>query len=156
MGLREDILKDPVASLEMRAALTATGDETIRQVAKRMRTTHLGCAIVVDGDGKPVGKFTERLYAKLVAANPAAAGDPVAKHMYHDPDAISQDASVSEMVTMMQAKSLRYICVTDGNGRVIGLTGQKGLMRYIAEYFPRIVMVQRMRPLVGMDQPEGA
>lgn len=156
MGLREDILKDPVASLEMRAALTVTGDEVVRNVAKRMRTTHLGCAIVVDADGKPVGKFTERLYVKLVAADPNAAGDPVAKHMYHDPDAISQDASVSEMVALMQSKSLRYICVTDGNGRVMGITGQKGLMRYISEYFPRIVMVQRMRPLVGMDQPEGA
>jgi len=156
MGLREDILTDPVSSLEMRTAITVSGEEPVRQVAKRMRQSHMGCAIVVDAHGKPVGKFTERLYAKLMAVDPALAADPVAKHMYHDADVISQDASVTEMVSMMQAKSLRYICVVDGDGKVKGITGQKGLMRYISEYFPRVVMVQRMRPLVGMDQPEGA
>lgn len=156
MGLREDILTDPVSSLEMRAAITVNPDETVRQVAKRMRASHLGCAIVVDGDGKPIGKFTERLYTKLLAGGVSAAADPVSKHMYKDADAISGDAPVNQMLIMMQVKALRYICVTDSHGRVSGITGQKGLMRYISEYFPRVVMVQRMRPLVGMDQPEGA
>ena len=47
------------------------------------------------------------------------------------------------------------VVVTDDDGRVDALTGQKGLMEYVAEHFPKQVMVQRIGSPVIQDR-EGA
>ncbi len=42
-----------------------------RAAVELMRQKKLGCVIVVDGQGRPVGKFTERKLMKLLLASPA-------------------------------------------------------------------------------------
>ena len=44
----------------------------------------------------------------------------------------------------MQLKNVRLLCVVDDQDRVIGLTGQRGLMEFVADYFPGDVTVQRL------------
>ena len=46
--------------------------------------------------------------------------------------------------------------VLDDEGRPVGLTGQKGVMEYIAEHFPRQGKVQLMESKLHMDHREGA
>ena len=50
----------------------------------------------------------------------------------------------------------RFVCVTDAEGRAVALTGQKGLSEYIADHFPRQVMVQRLGGKPGLAAREGA
>jgi hypothetical protein len=56
----------------------------------------------------------------------------------------------------MQTKNLRFVVVTDEDGKAIALTGQKGLMEYVAEHFPQQVMVQRVGVKPYSSQREGA
>ena len=56
----------------------------------------------------------------------------------------------------MQLKNLRFLCVVDENGQVAGLTGQRGLMEYVAEHFPGEVMVQRIGQPPYLSDREGA
>ena len=51
---------------------------------------------------------------------------------------------IVDVLEAMLTKNVRFLCVVDEEGRVVGLTGQKGLMEYVAEHFPGQVMVQRV------------
>ena len=51
---------------------------------------------------------------------------------------------------------MRTASDVDDAGRVTGLTGQKGLMEYVAERFPRQIKVQMMSSKLHMNTREGA
>jgi CBS domain-containing protein len=44
----------------------------------------------------------------------------------------------------MHAKNIRFVVVVDDEGRLSALTGQKGLMEYVAEQFHREVVAHRI------------
>lgn len=156
MGLRENILSDPISAMELRDLVSVRRGTPVRAAAEVMRRKKLGCAIIVDDEGRPVGKFTERKLMKLLLENPRNIDEPVDRFMYPSADAIGQDEPIAEMVKRMQARQLRFFCVVDSQGKAVALTGQKGLMEYIAEHFPRQVKAHLMESKLHMDQREGA
>ena len=110
---------------------------------------------MVDDDQKPIGIFTESMLTQLMAHGAAPLDDPVRLQMADRLPWVKKSDPIVDVLEAMQAKNIRFICVVDEGGRVAGLTGQKGLMEYIAEHFPRQVMTQR----VGSPPPrnrEGA
>jgi hypothetical protein len=50
----------------------------------------------------------------------------------------------------------RFVLVTDDQGQILGLTGQRGLAEYVSEYYPQQIMVQRLGAKPVMQQREGA
>lgn len=156
MGLRESILKDPVSEISLRELIAVTRLTPVREVAARMREKRLGCAIVVDRYNKPIGKFTERRLMKLLLENPANLDKPVEKFMYNSANPIGVNEPIAKLIEMMQKQKLRFICVTDEKGRAVALTGQKGLMEYIAEQFPRAVKAEQAKTRLFTTEREGA
>jgi hypothetical protein len=63
---------------------------------------------------------------------------------------------IAKVVAAMQAQNVRFVCVLDDEGRVTALSGQKGVMEYVAEHFPGQVMVQRIGCAPYTQQREGA
>ena len=63
---------------------------------------------------------------------------------------------VDIMLDAMDQKNTRFVVVVEPDGKVCGLTGQKGLMEYIAGYFPGEVMVQRIGTKPYPSSREGA
>ena len=157
MGLREDIIHETVAELPLRPALTVTPEVTIAQAIKLMREDKLGCVFVVDAQGRPVGKFTERQVVKLLCAC-VPLDEPVTKHMVVIPaeSCVRKTDPVQKVLEAMRQTRLRFICVVDDDGRVKAMTGQKGLMEYITERFPRQIKVQMMESKLHMNAREGA
>ena len=51
---------------------------------------------------------------------------------------------------------LQFVCVTDDEGQIVGVTGQRGIAEYVAESFPQQVAVQRLGCTPWMQQREGA
>ncbi|MCE9589059.1 MAG: CBS domain-containing protein [Planctomycetes bacterium] len=156
MGLRENILTDPVSELELRDLVPVDRKATVREAAALMRDHRLGCVVIVDAAGKPVGKFTERLLMSGLLKDPACLDKPVEKFMYADANPIRQDAPIADMIRMLKDRELRFLCVTDGGGKAAALTGPRGLMEYVADHFPRQVKVQKMDSKVYMEKREGA
>lgn len=156
MGLRESMEQDTVSGLALRPVLKVKPTVTLRQAARKMREHGLGCVIAVDSRGKPVGKFTERLLMRALLADARSLDDPIEKHMYPSASPVKLTDTVAEMVRTMQEGQLRFLCVVDARGKAVALTGQKGLMEYIADHFPRQVKVQRFRSKLHMDSREGA
>jgi hypothetical protein len=51
---------------------------------------------------------------------------------------------------------VRFLIVINEHGQLAGLTGQKGLMEYVAEHFPGEVIVQRIGCKPYTEEREGA
>lgn len=155
MGLHQNMTAEPVSRLELREPPLCGPSDTIRTAIERMRHKRLGCVIVIDDQHKPLGIFPESKLTQMLADDPSTLDDPVSEHLVNTWPCVRETDPIAMVLGAMQAANVRFIGVLDQDGRVIGLTGQKGLMEYVSEHFPQQVMVQR----VGSPPPaerEGA
>jgi len=155
MGLKENLASEPVTRLALRK-LVAVGPATpVREAIRTLRSQELGCAVVVDDAGVPLGTFTEEVLMKLLLSGPDSLDEPVAEHLSPRFACVAESEPISRVLEEMQGRDLRFICVTDAEGRAVALTGQRGLMEYVAEHFPEEILSQRIgKPY--LEQREGA
>ena len=153
MGLQENIQNETVRELPLREAITVPPSTTVAEAVERMRGKRLGCVVVTGDDRKPRGTFTEEDLVKMLGGDQA---DTVDQHLSPEWACVTISSHVSSVLRAMQAKNLRFVVVTDDDGRVAALTGQKGLMEYVADHFPQQVMVQRVGVKPYSSQREGA
>jgi predicted transcriptional regulator len=105
-----------------------------------MREKSIGCATVVDFDGRPMGVFSERTVARQIHRDEFL-DEPVGKHLDDIWEIVEEDDPARYILDAMRNKSLRFLCVVDKNGRAVALTGQKALMESIADFFPKHVQM---------------
>lgn len=144
MSLQENLAGETVDKLNLREALTIAPEAKVREAVSTMRNGNLGCVVVVDDEHKPVGLFTEAMLRLAICRNPCCVDASVAEHMATAYPWVATDDTIDTVLESMEAKNHRFVVVVDADHRVVGLTGQKGLMEYVAEHFPEEVMVQRV------------
>jgi len=156
MGLKENLRNEPVSRLALRVPVVASAAATVRESILQMRERKLGCVIIVDDDHRPLGIFTEGMLRLMLVGNPAAIEERLGDHMKRDVRWVQLTDPVIRVLQAMQNEKTRFVGVTDSEGRLVGLTGQKGLMEYVAEHFPQQVMVQRIGVAPYSVKREGA
>jgi arabinose-5-phosphate isomerase len=156
MGLLERFETETVEKLNIRNPITIDASASVRRAIEKMRAGRLGCAIVVDSDHKPIGVFTEAILRHLLANSPPSIEGQVDSAMARNFPCVQATDKIEFVLQAMELKNTRFVVVVDRDGRVCGLTGQKGLMEYIAEYFPHQVMVQRIGTRPYPSNREGA
>ncbi len=156
MGLQENLLNEPVRQLALREAITTSPDLPLREVIQRMREKGLGCVLVVDAEAKPIGMFTEAMLRHLLVENRAALDHKVGQEMANIFPWVELTDPISTVLDAMQTKRHRFVAVVDADGKVAGLTGQKGVMEYIADHFPQHVLTQRAGAEPPLSEREGA
>ena len=156
MGLKENLRKDRIDQLNLREPVTVPPSASVRDAVQLMRDKDIGCAIVVDDDRKPIGIFTESMLTETLSHRPASLDEPIHGHMADRCPWVRTTDTVSELLEAMQLKNMRMVCVVDEQDHVVGLTGQRGLMEYVAEHFPGQVMVQRIGLSPNYSEREGA
>jgi CBS domain-containing protein len=156
MGLKENLQNEPVSRLALREPVVANAKATVREGILRMRERGLGCVIIADDDHRPLGIFTEGMLRRMLVSNPAAVEEPLGEHMNRAARWVRLTDPVIKVVQAMQNEKTRFVGVIDDEGRLAGLTGQKGLMEFVAEHFPQQVMVQRIGRPAYFAQREGA
>ena len=156
MGLYENFVSEPISRLALREPITISPSSSVKDAVLKMRDKELGCVIVVDEKDKPIGMFTEAMLRHLLIEDRAALDDSLENRMAKDfPCAKSKDPVVN-VLEAMRSENHRFVCVVDENGKLVGLTGQKGLMEYIAEHFPQTVLTERAGNVSPRRQREGA
>lgn len=155
MGLQENLRNETVDQLALREAIRVDPEMRVREAVERMREASLGCAIIVDGQQHPLGTFTEEDLIGLLVEDPRDLDDPVDAHRSAKWASVRLSDPIAKVLLAMRLKNLRFVCVTDEESRVAALTGQKGLMEYIADHFPQHVMVQRVGMKPSTQQREG-
>lgn len=156
MGLQENFQNELVSELELREPVTVHRGDDLRKVVTAMRGRKLGCAIVVDDDRKPIGIFTESMLTEMLTHATADMDSPIEKSMAVRCPWVRITDPISDVLEAMQMKNIRMLCVVDQSDHVVGLTGQRGVMEYIAEHFPGQVTVQRVGQPPSLTEREGA
>lgn len=136
MGVYQRMLDTPVRHLALRDALTVGGEMAVREAATRMRVKGLGCAIVTDRGKKPLGMFTEAMLRHLLVQDHDGLDRPIEQFMADRFPWVELSDPIAMVLEAMQSKNYRFVCVVDDQGRTAALTGQKGLIEFLAEHAP--------------------
>lgn len=156
MGLYANIQREPVSELSLRDPVIVGPSTSLRDAILRMRKARLGCAVVLNNQQHPIGLFTEAMLRGLLFKSLDVLDDPMETHMATTFPWVAATDPIQTVLDAMETKNSRFVVVVDGEGKIAGLTGQKGLMEYVAEHFPREVMVQRIGTKSHPQQREGA
>lgn len=156
MSLYHNLKTETLSQLNLRKPVLVKPTLPLRDAIIAMRKSNLGCAVVIDDEERPIGMFTERKLTELLANTSVSIDEPVGLHSNEWFSHLPETAPIISLLHHLEVKNTRFLAVTDEAGRVSGLTGQKGLMEYIAEHFPGQVMVQRVGQKPFTHHREGA
>jgi CBS domain-containing protein len=105
---------------------------TVFDALKLMADYGIGALLVLE-DGKPVGLFSERDYARKLALRGLRSREtPVSAVMSSPVISISPDASVQEGMQMMTERFVRHLPVVDGSG-VLGMVSIGDLVKAVIQ-----------------------
>ena len=148
IGLRtrmvvKDIMSSPVVTL--------SEDETSNKVATLMDENGLGCVIITNKVGKPIGIITERdLVTRVLGKNlmPDAVN---AKEIMTSPlVTIQPDATISEAARRMSRLDIRRLGVVY-KGNLVGVISSKDILAVMPEL---IEIIQERTRIEGAEQVE--
>lgn len=156
MGFRQDLEEEPVSSLPLRNAIMVHRFTLVRAAVAVMRNQTLGCAVIVDNTRAPEGIFTERSVIDVLVKGDSLDDSPVGDYLDPQFVCVNLNEPIMRVWEAVHQGAARFVCVTDDEGRLIGLTGQRGIAEYVADYFAQQVTVQRLGAKPWIHQREGA
>jgi CBS domain-containing protein len=156
MAFQEDLLDDKIKSLALRDAIAIDQHTLLRAAIAMMRSHALGCAVIVDQHRHPIGIFTEQSIIRVLVAGVSLDSTPVSD--FTDPDfaVVGVDEPIQSAWRAVVDRGIRFLCVTDADGRLVGLSGERGLAEYVCDCFAEQITVQRLGSAPWMLQREGA
>ena len=105
---------------------------TVYQALEVMFEKNIGALLVVD-DGKFLGIFTERHYArKLALRGKSSKETPIGEIMTEQPVTVTCETSIEECMKLMTAKKIRHLPVVE-NGKLVGLISVGDVVKYIIQ-----------------------
>lgn len=132
IGLRpkmlvKDVMSSPVITVEENA--------TANRVAELMNKHALGCIIVANKEGKPVGIITERDLVIRVLANNVKPDTVKAEEVMSSPlITMEPDASITETARRMNRLNIRRMGVVY-KGQLVGIISSKDVLGVMPELF---------------------
>lgn len=112
--------------------------ETIRSqasahaAARRMMSAAVGCLVVVDDAGRPVGILTDRdLALRAVGRSSNPASLPVSELMTPDPVTAAPGESMHDVLQRMDSRGIRRMPIVE-DGRVVGLVALDDVFQELA------------------------
>jgi CBS domain-containing protein len=109
----EDVMSSPV--------ITTKDTDTVLAATKSMKKNGIGCVIVVDKSGKPIGLMTERDVVRRVAAMDLLPSKVLTgKSMTKPPATVEASANVTDAAKKMRELKIRRLVVLEG-GKLKGI-----------------------------------
>ena len=156
MSFREHLEQEPTSSIPLRDAVEVHSGTVVRGAIAEMRTRSLGCAVIVDYGLVPSGIFTEQSVIELLVQNASLDDRPIQDFADSSFITVKSSEPISRVWDAIQLDGARFVCVTDDDGKLIGITGQRGVAEYLADCFAKQVTVQRLGSTPWMQDREGA
>ena len=111
-----------------RLTVTAREEESLTDVAARMRFHNVGSAVVVSRGNVVVGIITERDVVRAVADGADVEKTRVGPYMTANPTVIGPETEVKEAARIMLQSGCRHLPVVAPNGRLMGLASTRDLL----------------------------
>ncbi len=104
-------------------------EESIGEVAQKMRDRSIGAIMVTEGD-RVVGIFTERdLLMRVVGAGLNPLEEKVCDHMTKDIIVLDESDSLDDAFMLMLRRNIRHVPIVS-SGRLVGLLSVRDMMRH--------------------------
>jgi CBS domain-containing protein len=131
--LAASLYHDTVASLEPAAAFSLPESATVAEAVAAMQDKRIGSVLVTDDDGKLSGIFTERdVLARVVAEEIDPQSRSIGAVMTRDPETIELDSSLAQAFHRMMVSDLRYLPLTDEEGRPVSIVTSRDLIDFLS------------------------
>lgn len=103
----EDILRH-----KGRDVITIAPDSSVKTALSLMSDRNIGALLVVNGDGRPQGIFSERDFARhMVDSSRAASEIKVRELMTRNLSAVSEERTIHECMALMTERRIRHLPV---------------------------------------------
>jgi CBS domain-containing protein len=106
---------------------------TVYRAIELMSDKNIGGLLITDADGKMLGIFTERDYARRVILQGRSSKDTdIGEIMTADPVTVSPDNSIEDCMKLMTGRFVRHLPVLD-NGCLCGMISIGDVVRFIID-----------------------
>lgn len=113
-----------VGQLARHTILECAPDTPVADAARRMHEMHCGSIIVVDGNGKAVGIWTQRDALGLDLDNPQTLDEAVSRHMSTPVKTIGEGESIQSLTFRFESERVRHLLVVDAFDNRVGVVSQ--------------------------------
>ena len=139
-----------VRDIMSRPPITARETDTAATVSKLMVKHNIGCVLVTDKVGKPIGIITERDIVQRVAAKNILPSDvKVADAMSRPVITIPPGTSITEAAKLMNHSKIRRLAVIE-NGKPTGILTMKDIL----EVTPALIdLISEKSHIMSLESP---
>lgn len=121
-----------------KGVFSVTPESTVHAALVLMAEKNTG-SVVVTTDGKLVGIFTERDYARKVNLKGRSSNTTaISEVMTANPFTVAMDTTIEQCMSMMSAKKIRHLPVIDGE-ELIGVISISDVIRFIIDEQKEII-----------------
>lgn len=146
--------QDSVSSLETDDYVCVEPSTPLANAIEIMKQDEGGCAIVCAKDRSVVGIFTERDLLMKVVGQQVDPNAPVSQWMSPVVATLSPQATIGEVVAVMNEKGYRNIPLV-ADGKLVGSVSVFDVISYLAESYPKSTMNLPPNPHQVMESEEG-
>jgi CBS domain-containing protein len=146
--------QDTVSSLETDDYVCVEPSTPLANAIEIMKQDEGGCAIVCAKDHSVVGIVTERDLLMKIVGQEVDPNAPVSEWMSPVVATLSPQATVGEVVAVMNEKGYRNIPLVN-DGKLVGSVSVFDVIRYLAESYPKSTMNLPPNPHQVMESEEG-
>lgn len=151
--LEDALLSHTVKLLAPSEPIRLSPDATVEDGLARIVDNRRAAVVIVDGDGRLIGIFTERDFLTRVA-RPGL--DPrrtkLGDVMTRDPETLAPDDRICYAVNRMHTAGHRTVPLIDAERRPIGIVTVNDVVSWLAEIFPEAVL--NLRPGDKVKRPQ--
>lgn len=120
-----------------RNIVTIASSDSILTAARVMRDEHVGCVVVIEGDGVrtvPIGLLTDRdIVVAVVALNLDAEEISVGDVMSAEVHSVKAGDGIGEALKLMRAEGVRRLPVVDDHGTLTGIVSSDDVLQVLGE-----------------------
>lgn len=130
-----------IGEISRRPVITADPDDTVVEVARRMRDEHVGDVIVADRQRRPIGVLTDRDIVVSVVAQSADKLETLLVSDVMTPNPLTARASeeINEAINRMRSRGIRRLPVVGLDGRLEGIVTFDDFLRATFVQFSELV-----------------
>jgi len=133
------MLETPISELMHHNPFMVDAEDTVLSAVQEMNKHRVGC-VLVQKAGKLVGIFTERDVLRRVAFQEGNRTWKVDAVMTPKPETLPPTASVALALNKISVDGYRHLPIVDKTGKAIGIVSVKGIVHFLADFFPRDVL----------------
>ena len=149
-------IHEPIEKLNYRDPVITRENIKVIDAIKLFNEKDVGCILVVDGNNKLTGIFTERdVIRKLINKGLDLNKETIEKYMTKRPDALRLDDPITYALNRMAAGGYRHIPLVDKNDHPVGFISVRDIVDHLADYYSNEILNLPPSPHAKQRSQEG-